>query len=872
MIIIKRHRTYKYRIKSALGYVLSALALLIFSHCQQITNPRHIPKPTQVRLNQEETEQKNSRNQWLEDVHRHAWDVDWKSLETQNTLVDYQNKIQKYGTDYIKNKSSELVESFGNGTVEGIWKERGSPNQSGSVLEVAYIERTNQIIALSAGGSLFTSDLDGNSWQVMNDQLRFSDNYLYVTKGDLEHERILCAINAIPYYSDDDGLTWQKSVSYTVGEGSRIAKSILLKDQRNQQIFVLVRRRWFDNTELWTSTDMGQQFHRIHSFGTSDLRNVSMCNPHNSEEIYCIEQVAKRLSRIWKYNAKDDKLDLINSKSPHGFGEDGSANIEAFVLSDTTYFYSFNEESMLKLSTNKGNTWGDITKLPEQPWNDAALYILPSNPNIMFIGEVNAYRSADRGKNWTLVNEWYEYYDFPDYKLHADIMNYKEFVDKDDAFSFTTVANHGGLNISYDEGLNFPSISQSGLNISQYYDVTSSPKDPSLMIAGSQDQGLQRAFITDENTIPNFEQVISGDYGHTVFTGIEGEHMWTIYPGGWLTYYEKPMDEYLTYAMELKYNANSAWIPPLYHYNGGDDVIYLLGGSMNHVNESHLIRLDITDDIVYEENSFNFSKKSGEYLSAFAIAPTDTSFWYAATSTGTFYRSEDAGDSWAESSYNLPNSHYLYGSHILASLKQQGLIYIAGSGYSNPSVMKSEDHGLTFTDMSIGLPPTTVFNLVEHPTKNILFAATEAGPYVYNGADGIWYSLSGINTPAQTFWSVEYISKLNIARFATYGRGAWDFEIKSPTSTQFPENIVNARIYPNPSSDKLYLKMDGEIGDGAITLHIYDQAGKLFKTEYIPAINASSQITIDINNLPNNLYILKIFNKNKTKSIKFVKI
>ena len=33
----------------------------------------------------------------------------------------------------------------------------------------------------------------------------------------------------------------------------------------------------------------------------------------------------------------------------------------------------------------------------------------------------------------------------------------------------------------------------------------------------------------------------------------------------------------------------------------------------------------------------------------------------------------------------------------------------------------------------------------------------------------------GFSAPDQTYWSLEYVSEINTARFGTYGRGIWDF-------------------------------------------------------------------------------------------------
>jgi hypothetical protein len=92
-------------------------------------------------------------------------------------------------------------------------------------------------------------------------------------------------------------------------------------------------------------------------------------------------------------------------------------------------------------------------------------------------------------------------------------------------------------------------------------------------------------------------------------------------------------------------------------------------------------------------------------------------------------------------------------------------------------VYKSIDGGVTFTPMSNGLPPTLVNEIVASPDERFIFAATEAGPYVYVANENMWYSLSDNTMPTQFYSGVEYVNALNTVRFSTMGRGIWDFVI-----------------------------------------------------------------------------------------------
>ena len=121
-------------------------------------------------------------------------------------------------------------------------------------------------------------------------------------------------------------------------------------------------------------------------------------------------------------------------------------------------------------------------------------------------------------------------------------------------------------------------------------------------------------------------------------------------------------------------------------------------------------------------------------------------------------------------------SGFNYGSFIHASRLNKNMAFYCGSG---GKVYKTTNGGTSFTDMSTGLPNSFVNELVLNTAETLLFAATDAGPYVCVLSTGQWYSMAGTTAPVKSFTAVEYVAADNIVRFATFGRGVWDFQITS---------------------------------------------------------------------------------------------
>jgi hypothetical protein len=292
------------------------------------------------------------------------------------------------------------------------------------------------------------------------------------------------------------------------------------------------------------------------------------------------------------------------------------------------------------------------------------------------------------------------------------------------------------------------------------------------MYLGSQDQGYQKTSVVNGKL--NFKQEISGDYGHIVSSD-GGKSAWTVYPT--FVMYDKNASASFEYSTWHLQGAGYLWLPPLMAHPTQSNKVYLAGGSMS--GGSRIIELtEENGSISHTEHSFNFDTNMAGKISAMAFSPINPSFRYVLTERGIFYRSTDVGQTWTKTAgFNGPQGHYFYGSSIVASSQNLGTVYIAGSGYSNSPAYVSTDHGHTFKEIKAGLPSTMIYQMAATPDEKMIFAATEVGPYVYIKADDKWYDMSGLSAPDQTYWSVDYIPAANIVRFATFGRGVWDFKV-----------------------------------------------------------------------------------------------
>ncbi len=798
----------------------------------------------------EDSEEREKRRAWLEKMHRAAPGTDWRQLEYENRIT----RIRKQRTELKTREDCGNTTTLANGWLQGRWLERGSNNQAGSIHDVAYDSIHDKIWLISAGGTLWRGERDGSDWQIVQQYLQFNAGLLrFVTQDD--KKRLLAFSGRIPHFSDDLGVTWQAAtgISYTDRWGD-FSDPIVLNDEANT-FYVLAKPDYWSNITLYKSTDKGVRFTPVRTFATSDFSNLKLSLPHHANAPLLLEKKSNDYVQISSLNPETNELTALNAGNEFRI-ERAPANLVGWISPDSVRFYAYTQQSgtyRVYRSVDYGRSWKLQGTLPATPWK-VGLYISPSNPDALFMGEVECYRSWNGGKFWQKVNNWWEYYDNVAQKMHADMMYFAEF-ETTGGQTFQLISHHGGITYTEDFLETQQNISLTGLNTSQYYSVRTDPYDPAYVYAGSQDQGFQMSYAVDTDGTRAFEQLISGDYGHIVFSNA-GLSLWAVYPGGDVIFYTDAQSGRRTTSYKLTSEHESVWLPPLMESPfSSENAIYMAGGNAEGGDGSFIIRLSPKNrEIKATQLPFDFRAATGDgAVSAMATSPLDSTRWYAATTNGRFFYSNDAGRNWEQNINFVPDGHYLYGQAIYASKLERDRVYLGGSGYSNPPFYRSTDGGANFTAMSKGLPNTLILDLAANADESLIFAATEAGPYVLVVAEERWYDLAEQCAPAQTYWSVEFVEATNTVRFGTYGRGIWDLQLEETVDTDEPELVApTVNVFPNPSNGIVNIEWNF---DAQTQIRIWDVNGKLVQ-QMQPG--AGSQVQLNLSHLARGAYFLQI--------------
>ncbi len=827
------------------------------------------PAPTNgttIFENAEEGENQDKRAAWIESMHQTAPGTDWKNLESETTFKKYETKLRQRQAAASRSGDCEYT-NFSNGSIRGQWRERGSSNQAGNILVTAIEPATETIFAVSGGGSLWKGNIYGEDWIAQNHDLRFSTRFLELIPTP-NGRRLISIIGRLPHYSDDDGLTWKLCEGVSVNNGE-IRKGAVTMVNGAPVIYLISQNFTFSDLSLYESTDLGENFSVVHTFaGTTDWRNLDMDRIKGSNQLVFF-QTNNTTTNVYHLSEMGDfSFKFSFDEVRYGTNQNAPTNVTAVDVDGTSRLYTYDRNLRVWVSNDFGETWEQRGVLPTRPW-EVGMYVTQQNPDLLLYGEVECYRSTDGGILFNKINTWGAYYSDVANKLHADIMHFNEIIDANGT-DYITISNHGGLSISSNETVNNKNIGMSGLNVSQYYDVVTDPTNNKTIYAGSQDQGFQRATSSNTEKALKFDQVISGDYGHIAFSE-NGKRMWMVYPGGSISYYSDPINGGNVAGWTLDSANETVWIPPL--VTGPDpskNEVYLAGGNASGGTGSYLIKLSIEEnqgvyEITQETHHYDFYSNSvGGEISYIAFSPINPDHWYVSTTNGRFFYSTDGGETFDQNPEFLAGAHYLYGAAIHPSEVDENTVYFGGSGYSNPAVYVSNNNGFSFVPMNGGLPYTLVFELDGNEDDSQIFAATEAGPYVFNQADQMWYDLATPCTPNQTYWSVEYLEEAQTARFGTYGRGIWDLSLATVVATEAPK-LVNEtlKVFPNPSNGPVQVAIPEEL-KGQSTLELRSLDGRLLKA--IELEKGVQQQQLDLQNLAKGTYQISIQSKTQRYS------
>ncbi|HMU68380.1 MAG TPA: T9SS type A sorting domain-containing protein [Chitinophagales bacterium] len=849
-----------------LTFVSMAIVFILQKDDNNFHHTETNPAPVRVDGNHEKEDESYNRDRqnFFDQMHKSAPGTNWRKMDADLRFQLMKQRSNNLRTDDI------AMDTLASGALIGEWNEMGSYNTSGRIRATEVDFENETIYAFSDGGNLWKGDLDGENWAVINDNMKITGAHTLRKIGD----RLIVGCDQWGvqgvFYTEDEGLTWNATTGLeNVAAWGYISDMEILNDA-NHTIYLLAYEwdytNWWDIVSLYRSEDLGVSFTKLSSYDVPVYGGanhfVLWSPPYGSPDCYMIENTHVNLLDATGTPVLQGTLPITDDGDYMLCGFEGPSSTSLYVahrnyVDNFTHFYT---------SFDGGVNWNTEGIIEEGNFSKNSFNCSQKQEGYLFYGGVDSYRSFTAGNSWVRNNYWYEYYGDIEYNLHADIPFIRTFIDGG-GDEIVLISTDGGLYKSTDNGLIWNNITNEGMRNAQYYDVYTYRWVTDILFAGAQDQGYQRSSYTIGDDY-YFDQLISGDYGHIVSRS-GGDNLWCVYPGFAMYVNDAASASNLTTWDFQGYG--HLWMAPIMQDPWNDQVAWWGGGS--DAGGAYLWRLQKSGAFISGvKQAKNFSVAGGGSISAISYSPIDPNYWYLLTSGGNFYHSEDAGETWYLSSgFSGPGPQYFYGATIEPSKSQLGVVYIGGSGYDNPAVYMSDDHGDNFVELQDGLPPTLVYDLAVDQTDSLLFAATEVAPYVCVLAEGKWYNIAANDAPLQTYWSVDYVDEINTVRFGTYGRGAWEFAIeKLPTINIHDANQeALMSVYPNPASEKIQITIPAYFSNAEVTV-VNMQGDIVYKTK--ATINKDMPYNIPVSGLAAGSYVIAVKQGEKMYTSKFVRI
>ncbi|MGL1937067.1 MAG: hypothetical protein OCD01_18715 [Fibrobacterales bacterium] len=717
--------------------------------------------PTERVLKGEKKKQfKRDRKQWIKEMHRTSPDFEWNQHDTKTRRSLYETKQILFKTG-----RSGLPKEL-----EGDWIERGSDNQTGRIKMSTYDPVEQVIYAGSGGGNIWKGGLDGSSWTCLNNEYRIND-IRYLTVFYKEEKRRLFVMQGSPalaLYSDDEGKSWKSSPGLENAQKWGNARKALRRD--DGVIFLLVKEwdyaeefYWGELASLYRSDDDGENFTRVYSVP----EKAALYDIHSADNdgVYILR------GTDLMYQPDDGPFEAISKVTNEYRWHEMD---QVYLTGRGEYLYAAHhkdDNTEVYRSSDKGENWNSVGFVEgDKPFTQNSFFVSKLQPEDIYIGGVRLFKSNGAQKEFKRLNNWEDYYSNTRYRLHADIPALTSVITPTGEEMFM-VSTDGGIYVSYDSFKTVINISLNGLRNSQYYGTYTNRKNWSTIVAGSQDQGVQR-ISDDTRPMLSLEQDYSGDYGHLVSSN-GGQTLWMSYPGFVLCYPNLPNDKrFYIWEYDNADMSNHLWMPPLMADPENPQAVFV-GGGTSHSKGAFLYHLTYDDPgFTYERIPFNFGEGSEENISAMGASAKESDRRYVMTNSGRFFWSDNGGEDWnLTEDFSGPKPEYFYGATITTHPKDEAIVVIGGSGYSNAPVYISKDGGESFKKLDSGLPETLVHDLEYSDDGHRLYAATEVGAYLYVDTLGTWFNMGG---PDQVYWNVEFLEGIGSVRFATFGRGIWD--------------------------------------------------------------------------------------------------
>jgi hypothetical protein len=622
------------------------------------------------------------------------------------------------------------------------------------------------------GAGIFKTTNAGTNWT----QLASTANadFYYVNKVVVSpnvSSRVYAATRKGIHVSDDSGATWTRKLDAEAINGC--TDLVVRTDVANADTLVASCGTYLTapaKAAIHRSTDNGQTW-------------TSVCSEANMDRTSLA--IAKSDQRI---------MYALASTNASGNWSNGLLAVLKSVNGGTTwapvYANSWAKTLDNMLLTNVCSAYCAVCEASDtyanQGWYDNVIAVDPVDPNIVWTGGIDLFRSNDGGVNWKLASAWWANTSLAAYN-HAD-HHVLVFHPGYNGGSNKTLysGNDGGLfrtdnamaetttETCSETAPKVPWVSlNNGLGLTQYYYGAVYPGGATFF-GGAQDNGTTRGAIA------------AGANAWTTLLGGDGGAV-AVNPQNTNTLY----GEYTNLSLQRSTTGGTAFVQATTGITEASaNFAFIAPFVMDPNNPANLwiggraLWRTVNGADSWTQASTELA--GGGTVSAIAVAPGNSNIVAVGTNTGAVFVSSAALSASAATVWTASQAA---GGNIAALAFDPGnadILYATCSNFGQPHVRKSTDRGATWTTItgsgSTALPDIPTFAIVIDPNfRNRLYVGTDLGVFASLDGGAAWaVENSGFANVITESLVVESTSKRLYA--FTHGRGVWYVPMTAPSA------------------------------------------------------------------------------------------
>lgn len=753
--------------------------------------------------------------------------------------------------------------AFRKQTFANAWSFIGPSNIAGRVRIVRY-HPTNADIAFagSASGGLFKSTDGGSTWTAKTDKLPtlavgslafdpVNPDVMYMGTGEGSNNWDAVYGDGI-YKSTDQGETWTNVMPGVIKDQDLAINDIVVHPLDRNMIFAAATYGGGTGA-LMRSTDGGGEWKAVLN-GPARAVLIDRVNPdriivafgyyggRSSNGIYVSDERGERFS----FNKV-----TVNLPAPDSIGR---VVLDQSLVTPGTIIAAMQRapkhapterQDFLGIfrSTDSGSSWEKLPSSSQvnlrevlRSQGDYNLYIRyhPTDPNVVFFGGINSWRSTDGGLSFRQATTqsggagaWVDHHSVDFSPSNPDVMLLSS-----DGGVFRTNDCRRSTLVMVEVG--------TGLGTMQFYSMNYDRSKTSRVAGGTQDR---RNNIGDASS-PEWTQLINwgGDGGWVAFDYQDPKIFYVAYQYGRLG---KTTNGGVTFfaiqeGLELR-DANDnymfSFVTPFIMHPTNRTILFVGGNKIYRTINSGSQWVPISENLTGTGSSL------GQFQHL-AFCKTNPDILYGVTGYSSIaYRTSNAmadpGEvTWTRIDAGLPN---LYLGDVAVHPTNGEIAYVGTAGFSPTSgVYKTTDGGSSWTFMKGDTPETKLPDVpvgaiaIWEKNPDVVFVGTDIGVYVSDDAGRNWRPF-GDGLPNVVIDDLK-ITEDDILYAATHGRGMWmTSAILSSTedaAKNRPLMFGLGQQYPNPvasSSNHLVMPFTLESA-GHVTVRIHDAKGRLRRT------------------------------------------